>query len=26
LRGAACEHGGARLFCPDCGRRTGIGS
>jgi hypothetical protein len=26
LRGVGCEHYGARLFCPDCGRRTGIGS
>jgi hypothetical protein len=26
LRGAGCEHRGARLFCPDCGQRTGIGS
>jgi hypothetical protein len=26
LRGVGCEHHGARLFCPDCGRRTGIGS
>jgi hypothetical protein len=26
LRGVGCEHHGARLFCPDCGQRTGIGS
>ena len=26
LRGVGCEHPGARLFCPDCGQRTGIGS
>jgi hypothetical protein len=25
LRGVGCEHRGARLFCPDCGRRTRIG-
>jgi hypothetical protein len=23
LRGVSCEHQGARLFCPDCGQRTG---
>ena len=23
LRGVGCEHHGARLFCPDCGQRTG---
>lgn len=26
VRGVSCEHRGARLFCPDCGQRTGIGS
>jgi hypothetical protein len=26
LRGVGCEHRGARLFCPDCGQRTGVGS
>ena len=26
LRAAGCEHHGARLFCPDCGQRTGAGS
>ncbi len=26
LRGVGCEHQGARLFCPDCGQRTGEGS
>jgi len=26
LRGVGCEHRGARLFCPDCGQRTGTGS
>ncbi len=26
LRGAGCGHHRARLFCPDCGQRTGKGS
>jgi hypothetical protein len=26
LRSIGCEHHGARLFCPDCGRRTSIGN
>jgi hypothetical protein len=26
LRGIGCEHQGARRFCPDCGRLTGIGN
>jgi hypothetical protein len=26
VRGVGCAHRGARLFCPECGQRTGIGS